>query len=193
MWMRSERILAAAGSLSFHGLCIAGFFYWNTGLPVSEASASDPAPTFVEPTRVSSPTAETVTPAAPSPDTASSADSAVHAIAPRVLLKLPKNPAGGEENGQIVEGSYSWPDGEKRKKVSGPMPRPLNAGRSQAVKLDLAVSPNGTVHSIKVVEPAGTGFEREAARVLRRWRFEVLPRAKPQRDQRCVVTLRIKQ
>jgi TonB family protein len=202
--MRSEQVLAAAGALTFHGLCVTGLLFWNTGLPITPAAPvafeANPSSSVVAPGNAPASTiqgkaddgglaASASSSIAPVSDTASADQSA------RELLGVPgKNEARAEtKSTTIVEGSYSWPEGEKRKKVSGSLPRPLNAGTtSEMVSLDLTVSPNGTVHAIKVLDPSGSGFEREASRVLRRWRFEVLPRSKPQRDYHCTVTLRIK-
>jgi len=54
--------------------------------------------------------------------------------------------------------------------------------------MEAVVTPDGKVKSVRPAQKGNARLEDAASRVLRTWRFEPLPRAFPQRDQRCLVT-----
>jgi TonB family protein len=188
--MTREQFLSVTATIVFHGLLLLGLSAWRINVPggasrqslshdgVLPESEKQPAkPTTVE-TSKGSPVADQ--PASkPSAEREESAPDRETGLSQETL----------EGNGFVVTSSYSWSDGSKRKKLAGILPKPPdNATSSGSVTLDVVVAPNGTAKSLKAVQPSRTGFEKEAVRQVRRWRFEVIPRSRPQRDQHCTVT-----
>lgn len=200
--MKREQLLGLISTIVLHGILILGLAAWKIDVKQSAAqgetaSGSQPSNTGQRTSVSKTDTIGSVSGSLPGVDSPTSEGMPKAAEPPSTstakAAKAPSEPTPPTESQRVgsfvVTSSYSWSDGSKRKKVSGALPKPSdNVSASGNVTLDVVVSPNGTVKSMKAVPSTRTGFEREAVRQVRRWRFEVLPRSQAQRDQNCVVT-----
>lgn len=95
----------------------------------------------------------------------------------------------GSEIGKSVAFSMQWSDGGNRKKISGALPEyPAGVKVETQIKIEITVSPDGAVKSLRPAQRGNTKLEDAAMKETRYWRFEPLGTSLPQRDQTCVVT-----
>ena len=95
----------------------------------------------------------------------------------------------GSDVGKSVSVSMQWTDGGTRKKISGALPEyPEGVKVETQIKIELSVSPDGSVKSLRPAQKGNMKLEEAAMKETRLWKFESLRASSPQRDQTCLVT-----
>ena len=95
----------------------------------------------------------------------------------------------GSDIGKSVSVSMQWSDGGTRKKISGALPEyPPGVKVEAQIKLEVIVTPDGGVKSVRPVQKGNTKLEEVSIKEVRLWMFEPLRKSSPQRDQTCLVT-----
>jgi len=91
----------------------------------------------------------------------------------------------GERKGYRLVGELA-----KRKIIHFKKPEyPENESENTEVNLEIAVNPDGTIKSIKVVKTGGISFDNNAMEAVREWRFQPLAPNAKQSVQTGIVTI----
>lgn len=108
---------------------------------------------------------------------------------PAGAVDQPGTMDAGSNVGKNVSVSMLWSDGGIRRKISGALPEyPAGVKVEAQIKIELVVSPNGGVKSLRPVQKGNTRLEEAAMKETRLWLFEPLGKSSPQRNQTCLVT-----
>lgn len=100
------------------------------------------------------------------------------------------NDIGNSNIGKEIKSfSISWRDGGYRNKVSGIMPKyPENMNKEAQIKLQITVSPDGTILQIVPLQKADFAFESAAINALKTWKFDKLKPNQPKENQTGIIT-----
>lgn len=86
--------------------------------------------------------------------------------------------------------SLKWAGADRRRKISGNIPRfPPDVSRDALVRVELVISAAGVIRSASVLESGNSRCADVTIRELRLWKFEPLARQRNRTDQRCIVTV----
>ncbi|MEO0293254.1 MAG: energy transducer TonB [candidate division WOR-3 bacterium] len=91
----------------------------------------------------------------------------------------------GKSSGYRISGELS-----KRKLIHFENPKyPKDENENTEVKLEIEVTPEGKIKSIKVIKTGGLSFDKSAIEAVQEWEFQPLSPTLPQENQKGIVTI----